>query len=87
MPVEHLDTDTITRLAGRGAGPVRPCGGRQSRRLHPLGGGVVDGLMTGRFDIDGDMQKVVKYSRAAVRLTETAAGIDAEFAGEGFVDP
>ena len=43
--------------------------------------------MTGRFDIDGDRQKLLKYSRAAVRLTETAAGIDAEFADEGFVDP
>jgi hypothetical protein len=49
--------------------------------------GIVDGLMTGRFDIDGDMQKVLQYSGAAVRLTETAAGIDAEFAGEGVADP
>jgi len=39
--------------------------------------------MTGRFDIEGDMQKLLQYSRAAVRLTETAA----EFVGEGFVDP
>lgn len=43
--------------------------------------------MTGRFDIVGDLQKVLQYSRTAVRLTETAAGIDAEFAGEGVVDP
>ena len=43
--------------------------------------------MTGRFDIVGDLQKVLQYSRTAVRLTETAAGIDAEFAGEVFADP
>jgi putative sterol carrier protein len=49
--------------------------------------GVIDGLMTGRCDIDGDMQKLLQYSRAAVRLTETAAGIDDEFAGEVFADP
>jgi len=46
--------------------------------------GVVDGMMSGRFEIDGDMQKVMQYSQAAVRLTETAADIDAEFADEAF---
>jgi putative sterol carrier protein len=49
--------------------------------------GVIDGLMTGRCDIDSDMQKVLQYSRAAVRQTETAAGIDAMFAGEVYADP
>ena len=48
---------------------------------------VVDGLVTGRFAIDGDTQKMLQFSRAAERLTETAAGIDAEFAGEVFADP
>jgi putative sterol carrier protein len=46
--------------------------------------GVVDGVMSGHFEIDGDMQKVMQYSQAAVRLTETAAEIDAEFADEVF---
>ncbi len=46
--------------------------------------GVVDGMMSGHFEIDGDMQKVMQYSQAAVRLTETAADIDAEFADEEF---
>lgn len=44
--------------------------------------GVVDGMMSGHFEIDGDMQKSMQYSRAAVRLTE----IDAEFADEIFTD-
>jgi len=48
--------------------------------------GVVDGMMSGHFEIDGDMQKVMQYSQAAVRLTETAAEIDAEFADEEFAE-
>jgi len=44
--------------------------------------GVVDGMMPGHFEIDGDMQKSMQYSQAAVRLTET----DAEFADGIFTD-
>ncbi|MFQ3319296.1 MAG: putative sterol carrier protein [Natronomonas sp.] len=46
--------------------------------------GVVDGMMSGHFDIEGDMQKVMQYSQAAVELTESAASIDAAFADETF---
>jgi putative sterol carrier protein len=46
--------------------------------------GVVDGMMSGQFDIEGDMQKVMQYSQAAVTLTEIASNIDAEFADEAF---
>lgn len=46
--------------------------------------GVVDGMMSGHFDIEGDMQKVMQYSQAAVELTEAAASIDATFADEAF---
>lgn len=48
--------------------------------------GVVDGMMSGHFDIDGDMQKVMQYSQAAVHLTESAAEIDAEYADEEFTE-
>jgi putative sterol carrier protein len=48
--------------------------------------GVVDGMMSGHFEIDGDMQKVMQYSQAAVRLTEAAADIDAEFADDAFAE-
>ncbi len=48
--------------------------------------GIVDGMLTGRFDIDGDMQKVMQYSDAAIELTEIAASIDAEFADEAFYE-
>lgn len=41
-------------------------------------------MMSGHFDIDGDMQKVMQYSQTAVRLTKAAAEIDAEFADEVF---
>lgn len=48
--------------------------------------GVVDGMMSGHFDIEGDMQKVMQYSQASVHLTETASSIDAEFADEAFAE-
>jgi putative sterol carrier protein len=46
--------------------------------------GVVDGMMSGHFDIEGDMQKVMQYSQAAVQLTESAADIDAVYADDEF---
>jgi putative sterol carrier protein len=41
--------------------------------------GPVDGMMSGEFEIEGDMQKVLQYSEAAVEMTETGRGIDTEF--------
>jgi putative sterol carrier protein len=46
--------------------------------------GVVDGMMSGHFDIEGDMQKVMQYSQAAVQLTESASDIDAVYADDEF---
>lgn len=46
--------------------------------------GIIDGLMSGDFDLDGDMQKVLQYSDAAVRLTDLAGSIGAEYADERF---
>lgn len=46
--------------------------------------GVIDGLMGGDFELDGDMQKVLQYSDAAVRLTELAGEPDHEFATEQY---
>jgi hypothetical protein len=40
--------------------------------------------MSGHFDIEGDMQKVMQYSQAAVQLTESAADIDAVYADDEF---
>lgn len=48
--------------------------------------GAVDGIMSGEFDIEGDMQKVMQYSQASVHLTESAAEIDAEYADEAFTN-
>jgi putative sterol carrier protein len=39
----------------------------------------VEGMMDGTFDLDGDMQKVMQYSQAAVVMTELASDIDTEF--------
>lgn len=41
--------------------------------------GAVQGMMEGLFDLDGDQQKVMQYSNAAVIMTETANQIDTEF--------
>lgn len=41
--------------------------------------GPVDGMMSGAFDIEGDMQKVLQYSDAAVEMTETGREIETEF--------
>lgn len=46
--------------------------------------GIIDGLMGGTFEIDGDMQKILQYSDSAVRLTELAADVDCEYADEAF---
>ena len=46
--------------------------------------GAVDGMMSGKFDLDGDMQKVLQYTDSATLLTEVAAGINSEFAHEAY---
>jgi len=39
----------------------------------------IEGMMSGEFDLDGDMQKVLQYSNAAVVMTENAGAVDTEF--------
>lgn len=41
--------------------------------------GPIDGMMAGTFEVDGDMQKVLQYSEAAVAMTETGREIDTEY--------
>ena len=41
--------------------------------------GPIDGMMSGVFDIEGDMQKVLQYSEAAVTMTETGRGLDTDY--------
>ena len=41
--------------------------------------GAIDGMMGGQFELDGDMQKVLQYSDAAVVMTENAGKVDTEF--------
>jgi putative sterol carrier protein len=41
--------------------------------------GPIDGMMSGVFDIEGDMQKVLQYSEAAVAMSETGQRIDTEY--------
>ncbi|QLD90752.1 SCP2 sterol-binding domain-containing protein [Natronomonas salina] len=41
--------------------------------------GPIDGMMSGVFDIEGDMQKVLQYSDAAVAMSETGQVIDTDY--------
>lgn len=42
-------------------------------------GGVINMLMSGELDVDGDMQKILQYSDAAVDLADVAGGVDSRF--------
>lgn len=46
--------------------------------------GAIDGMMSGKFELEGDMQKVMQYSDSASRLTELSASIDATFIDEAY---
>lgn len=41
--------------------------------------GAIDGLMDGKFELDGDMQKVLQYSQAAMVMTDNAGNVETEF--------
>jgi putative sterol carrier protein len=41
--------------------------------------GAIDGMMSGVFELDGDMQKVMQYSDASTVQVETASEIDTEY--------
>jgi len=41
--------------------------------------GVIDGLMTGTFEVDGDMQRILQFSDAAARLVELAADVESDY--------
>ncbi|MFB6141731.1 MAG: SCP2 sterol-binding domain-containing protein [Halorientalis sp.] len=40
---------------------------------------VVEGIMSGALELDGDMQKILQYSDAAIRMTDVAAELDKRF--------
>lgn len=42
-------------------------------------GGVINKLMSGGLDVDGDMQKILQYSEAAVDLADIASTVDSRF--------
>lgn len=41
--------------------------------------GAIDSLMSGKFELNGDMQKVMQYSDGAVTMVESATEIETEF--------
>lgn len=46
--------------------------------------GAIDGMMSGKFELQGDMQKILQHSDSAARLTDISAEIDAEFVDEKY---
>jgi putative sterol carrier protein len=49
------------------------------KRLNEGEIGAIDGLLSGRFDIEGDMQKVMQYSEAAAAMTEASREVETEY--------
>ncbi|MFB6141732.1 MAG: SCP2 sterol-binding domain-containing protein [Halorientalis sp.] len=41
--------------------------------------GPVDGIMSGALELDGDMQKILQYTDAAMRMTDVASELDKRF--------
>lgn len=41
--------------------------------------GAIDGLMQGKFKLNGDMQEVLQYTDASVEMVECAAQIETEY--------
>lgn len=46
--------------------------------------GAIDGMMSGQFELQGDMQKILQQSDSAARLTEISTEIDAAFVDERY---
>ncbi|WP_335999805.1 SCP2 sterol-binding domain-containing protein [Halorientalis halophila] len=40
---------------------------------------VVEAIMSGKLELDGDMQKILQYSDAALSMTDVASGLDKRF--------
>lgn len=51
----------------------------QWKKLVQGEGGVINMLMAGELDVDGDMQKILQYSDAAVDLADISADVDSRF--------
>ncbi|QLG48732.1 SCP2 sterol-binding domain-containing protein [Natrinema halophilum] len=76
---ECRGVDTVTELDDRQYG-FRLVGDYEHWKTLVGGNGdVIDMLMAGDFELDGDVQTILQYSGAAVALTEISAGIDTRF--------
>jgi putative sterol carrier protein len=76
---ECREVDVVTSLDERGYGFV--ISGEYDDWKDLVGGeaGIIDQLMGGVMELDGDMQKILQYSDAAVRLTDVAADTESRF--------
>lgn len=76
---ECREVDTVTDLDDLEYGFRLVGDYEQWKRLVRGEGDVIDMLMSGDFEIDGDMQKILQYSDAAVDLAEISADVDSRF--------
>lgn len=73
------EVDVVTSLDERDHGFVIIGAYDEWKKLVRGEGGVVNMMMAGELDVDGDMQKILQYSNAAIDLAETSAGVDSRF--------
>ncbi|WP_254524960.1 sterol carrier protein [Natrinema caseinilyticum] len=76
---ECRGVDTLTDLEERRHGFRLVGDYEQWRTLVRGNGDVIDMLMAGDFELDGDIQAILKYSDAAVALAEVSADLDSRF--------
>jgi putative sterol carrier protein len=71
--------DILTSLNDREYGFVITGDYEQWKALVNGDANVINQIMSGEMEVDGDMQKILQYSDAAVVMTETSAEMDSRF--------
>lgn len=73
------NVDILTSLDEREHGFVISGEYSQWKKLVSGEANVINQIMGGKMEVDGDMQKILQYSDAAVTMTEVSAETDARF--------
>jgi len=73
------DTTTLDSLDERDAGFILTAEYPMWMELVSGEKDVVEGIMSGDFELEGDMQKILQYSDAALAMTDVAAELDKRF--------
>ncbi|WP_247007981.1 SCP2 sterol-binding domain-containing protein [Halorientalis litorea] len=73
------ETDTLLSLDERDKGFILSADYEQWVALVTGELDVVEGIMSGELELKGDMQKILQYSDAAIKMTDVAADLDKRF--------